>query len=66
MGDTQWVKGSSVAAAAAQVTAAAWIQSLAQELSYAMGWPLKKKRKENHFQDLVYFFKKLNPGRQKL
>ena len=42
----QWVKGSSVAAAAAtvQVQAAAQIQSLAQELPYAMGVAIKKKK----------------------
>ena len=33
----QWVKGSSIAAAAAQVAAAAQIQSLALGLSYAVG-----------------------------
>ena len=35
-GPPQWVKGSSIATAAAQVTAAAKIQSLAQELPYGM------------------------------
>ena len=32
----QWVKGSGIAAAAAQVTVAAQIQSLAQELPHAV------------------------------
>ena len=33
----QWVKGSGVPTATAQVAAAAWIQSLDQELPYPMG-----------------------------
>jgi len=33
----QWVKGSGIAAAAAEVTAAAWIQSLVGKLPYAKG-----------------------------
>ena len=33
----QWVKGSSVATAVAQITALTQIQSLAQELPYAVG-----------------------------
>ena len=42
----QQVKGSGVATAAAKVAAAAGIQSLAQELPYAMGAAIKKiKRK---------------------
>ena len=36
----QWVKGSSSA------TAAAWIQSLAWELTYAVGTAIKKKKKK--------------------
>ena len=36
-GPVQWVKGSSVAVAVAQIEAVAWIQSLAWELAYAMG-----------------------------
>ena len=35
-GLAQWVKRPGVAAAAVQVTAAAWIQSLAQKLPYAI------------------------------
>ena len=38
----QWVKGSGVAAAAAQVTATAQIHSLAWELPYATGAAIKK------------------------
>ena len=38
----QWVKGSSIAPAATQVTAMAWIQSLAQELLFALGAAIKK------------------------
>ena len=45
-GPVQWVKGSGVAAAVVQVTAAAWIQSLAQELPYATGAAIKKKKKK--------------------
>ena len=41
----QWLKGPSVAIAAAQVTAVAWIQSLAQELHMPWVWPLKKNEK---------------------
>ena len=43
----QWVKRSGVAAAAVQVTAVAQIQSLAQELSYAIGVAIEKKKKKN-------------------
>ena len=39
----QWVKGSGIVTAMAQVTAAAQIQSLAQELPYALGAALKNK-----------------------
>ena len=39
-----WVKGSGVATAAAQIAAAAQIQSLAWELSYAMGVAIKKQK----------------------
>ena len=37
-----WVKRSHIATAMAQVTAVAWIQSLAWELPYAMGMTIKK------------------------
>ena len=39
------MKGSSIAAAVVQVTAIAQIQSLAQELPYASGVAIKKKKK---------------------
>lgn len=44
----QWVKGSRIATAVAQVAAAARIQSLTWELPYAIGeaTPKKKKKKE--------------------
>ena len=42
-----WVKGSGISATAAQVTAATWIQSLAQELPYATDASIKKKKKKN-------------------
>ena len=42
-GPAQWVKGSGVASASAQVTAVAWIHPLAQEHPYAMGVAIKKK-----------------------
>ena len=42
-GVAQWVKGFGVAAAVAQVTAGAQIQSLAQELPYTMGAAIKLK-----------------------
>ena len=45
-GQVQWVKGSDVAAALAQVAPVAWIQFLAWELSYAAGMAIKKKKKE--------------------
>ena len=56
-----WHSGSSIAAAVAeakaavQAKAAAWIQSLAQELPYAMPqvWPIKKERR-NERQDSIY------------
>ena len=38
----QWANGSSIATAAAQVTAVAWIQFLARELPYAMGLAVLK------------------------
>ena len=41
----QWVKGSGVATAAAQVSAVAWIQSLVQELPRTTGTAIKKKEK---------------------
>ena len=40
-GPAQWVKGCGIAAAAAQVTAAAQIQSLAQKLPYAADVDIK-------------------------
>ena len=46
LGTIQQVKGSAMAMTAAQVTAAAWIQSLAWELPHAVGVDLKEKRKE--------------------
>ena len=39
---SQWIKGSVIAAAVAEVTVAAWTQSLAQELLYAVGLAIKK------------------------
>ena len=42
----QWIKGSSFATAMAQVAAAAHIQSLAQELSHAVGMAIKNKNKQ--------------------
>ena len=42
-GPVKWVKGSGVAEAVAEVTAVAQIQSLAQELPYAVGMTIKKK-----------------------
>ena len=41
-----WVKGYGVAAAAAQVSAAAWIQSLAQKCPYATSVAIKLKKKK--------------------
>lgn len=41
----QWVKASSIGAAVAQIIAAAQIQSLAEELPYAMGTAIKNKIK---------------------
>ena len=41
-GPAQWVKGSSVAIAAAQVETVARIQSLVQEVPYTMGAAIKK------------------------
>ena len=46
-GPVQWVKGSSIATAAAQVTATAQIQFLAQELPCATGVAIKKKIKDH-------------------
>ena len=37
----KWVKGSGIATAVAQVTAAAQIQSLTQEFPYAVGTAIK-------------------------
>ena len=42
----QWVKGSGIAKASAQVTTVAQIQSLTQELPYAPGIAIKKKKKK--------------------
>ena len=42
----QWVKAPSIAAAAALVTGAAQIWSLAWGLPYAVGVPIKKKKKK--------------------
>ena len=47
----QWVKGSGVAIAAAQVTAEAQIQALAWELSYAMG-VARKSQNKNRWMEL--------------
>ena len=46
-GPVQWVKGSGVAVAVAWVVTEAWIQSLAQELSYAMGLAIKTNKQTN-------------------
>ena len=46
-GPVKWVKGSGVAEAVAEVTAVAQIQSLAQELPYAVGMTIKKKKKRS-------------------
>ena len=47
----EWVKGSGIAAAAA------WIQSLAQELPYATGGAIKKptKQKKNFISKSLHF-----------
>ena len=45
----QWVKGSSVAIAAAWVTAVVQVHSLTQELLHAAGMALKKKKKDLEF-----------------
>ena len=50
-GLAQWVKGSGVATAVAQ------IQSLAQELTYATHVAIKKKKKERK-SDILYWMKK--------
>ena len=42
---TQWVKGSSIGAAGAELAMTAQIQSLAWEPSYAPGAAIKKKKK---------------------
>ena len=44
---TQWVSGSGIATAVAQVAALAQIQSLACELPYAAGAAIKKKKKKS-------------------
>ena len=41
----QWVKGSSIAPAVAQLIATAWIQFHVRELSYAAGVAIKLKKK---------------------
>ena len=46
LGLAQWVKGSGIAAAGAQVTAMTHIQSLAWEIAYAMGVAIKLKKKK--------------------
>ena len=43
-GPLQWVKGSGIATAVAEVTAVARTQSLAGNLSYAAGVAIKKKK----------------------
>ena len=45
-GLSQWLKGSSIASAVAQVAAAAQIQSLAQKLPYAAGVAIKSKKEK--------------------
>ena len=45
----QWVKGSHVSAAAAQIETAAWILSLAWELNMPKGDQKKKEKKENKY-----------------
>ena len=47
-GPVQRVKGSSVAATAAQAAAAGQIQSLAQELPYTVKWPKKENKPGFH------------------
>ena len=49
----QWLKGCSIAAAVAQVTAVALIQSLAQELPYATVTVLKNKPKKKVYSTLL-------------
>ena len=44
-GLAQWVKGSGIAALAGEATSVAQIQSLAQELPYATGAAIKRKKK---------------------
>ena len=51
---SQWVKGSSIATAVAQVTAATQIQSPAQELPYAVGAAIKIKTKQNKKTIVTY------------
>ena len=52
------VKGSSVAAGVVHVAAAAWIQSLAPKLPYAMGAAIKKEERHEFTLDnsLVHLF----------
>ena len=49
-GPAQWLKGSGIATAAAQVTVA-WIQSLAQQLPYAMDAATKLKTKQTNLKE---------------
>ena len=54
----QWVKGFSIATAAtAWIAAMAQIQSLAWELPYAMGMPIKLKLKKKKEKQLITCFK---------
>ena len=53
-GLVQWVKGSGVSIAAAQVTAVAWIQSLIQELPYAAGAAKERKEGKRRKKTLKY------------
>ena len=53
----QWVKGSGIAASAAQIEAIVCILSLAQELLYAAGSAIKKKKKKKYRIIMVLFNK---------
>ena len=50
----QWVKGSFIEAAVEWVAAVTGIQSLAQELPYANGVAIKKKKKGNLMNNSKY------------
>ena len=52
----QWVKGSSISTTLAEVTVAAWVQSLAQELPYAKVQPFKKKRRGRGIPSWLSFY----------